>query len=155
MAEEYLPGRNLAWQGVYRDGVLVGSIAWERIQYIIVHASPSGVTGTPSVAALRNDDDVHRLARRAVEAIDPRPTGIFGVDLKEDGTDAPRVTEINVGRFFTPSYMYARGGYNLVRAFFDVALGRPDASGLPVRAHVPDDLYWLRGIDLPPTLRRL
>lgn len=155
VAEEYLPGRNLAWQAVYRDGALVGSIAWERVEYIFPRAAPSGVTGTASVATPVDDADVHRIGRQAVGVVDPRPTGVFGVDLKGDRYGTPCVTEINAGRFFTPSFMYARGGYNLVRLFVEVALGGERTLRLPTRARVARRRYWLRGIDLAPVMRTL
>jgi glutathione synthase/RimK-type ligase-like ATP-grasp enzyme len=154
-AEEYLPGKNLAWQGVYLDGQLVGSIAWERIEYIIPQSSPSGVTGTPGIAKLLNDDVVHRVGRQAVEAVGPRPNGVYGVDMKENDAGIPFVTEINPGRFFQPSFMYAAGGYNLVQYFFDLVLGRVCPGEFDIRASVPADFFWLRGIDVPPMARQI
>lgn len=154
VAEEYLPGRNLAWQGVYKNGELVGSIAWERVAYVVPQASPSGITGTPAVARLISDQDVHRIGRQAVRAIDPFATGIFGVDFKGNSEGVPFVTEVNPGRFFQPSFMYARCGYNLVAMFFEVALGRAKPGDFDVRPRASDDLYWLRGIDVTPVFRR-
>ena len=155
VAEEYLPGRNLAWQAVFQDGALVGSIAWERIEYLFPQAAPSGVTGATSVATLVDDDDVHRIGRQAVEAVDPRPTGVFAVDLKGDRYGTPCVTEVNAGRFHAPSFLYARGGYNLVRLFVELALGGKRTLRLPSRARVTQRRYWLRGIDLAPVMRSL
>jgi carbamoyl-phosphate synthase large subunit len=154
VAEEYLPGRNLAWQGVYQSGDLVGSIAWERLAYVIPQASPSGITGTPAVARLVCDEDVHRIGRQVVKAIDSCATGIFGVDLKANCEGTPYVTEVNPGRFFQPSFMYAHYGYNLVGMFFDVALGRAQPGDFDVQARASDDSYWLRGIDVSPVCRR-
>jgi len=154
-AEEYLPGRNLAWQGVFKDGELIGSIAWERIRYIIRHVSPSGITGTPSVAKLIDDDDVHEIGLSTIERITKTPTGVFGVDMRGNSKGIPSVTEINPGRFFTPSYMYANAGYNLVKTFFDMALGRNSTQTLPKRAQVPKNAFWIRAIDLEPTYIQL
>jgi carbamoyl-phosphate synthase large subunit len=154
VAEEYLPGRNLAWQGVFKNGELVGSIAWERVAYVMPQASPSGITGTPAVARLINDEDVHTIGRQIVKAIDPCATGIFGVDFKESSEGIPCVTEVNPGRFFQPSFMYAQYGYNLVAMFFEVALGKAQPGDFDIQAGVPDDSYWLRGLDVFPVLRR-
>lgn len=154
-AEEYLPGRNLAWQGVFNDGDLIGSIAWERIRYIIRHVSPSGITGTPSVAKLIDEDDVHEIGQKTIQSISQTPNGVFGVDMRGNSEGIPSVTEINPGRFFTPSYMYAKAGYNLVRTFFETALGTTSTRKLNKRAVVPANAFWIRAIDLEPTYIRI
>jgi carbamoyl-phosphate synthase large subunit len=151
-AEEFLPGRNLAWQGVFFEGKLMGSIAWERIRYIIRHVSPSGITGTPSIAKLINDDEVHSIGLKTVQSISKTPHGIFGVDMRENAEKVPCVTEINPGRFFTPSYMYAKAGYNLVKMFFDEALEMKHQLIIGPRAKILEDRFWIRGIDTPPVL---
>jgi len=89
-----------------------------------------------------------------VKVIDPFATGIFGVDFKGNIEGVPFVTEVNPGRFFQPSFMYARGGYNLVEMFFEVALGRAQPGDFDVRAQASDGSYWLRGIDVSPVFRR-
>ncbi|MFX0168066.1 MAG: hypothetical protein ACFE89_01810 [Candidatus Hodarchaeota archaeon] len=151
-AEEYLPGRNLAWQGVFFDGNLVGSIAWERIRYIIRHVSPSGITGTPSIARVINDDEVHSIGKKTIYSISKSPHGVFGVDMRENKDNVPCVTEINPGRFFTPSFMYAKVGYNLVKKFFEQALELDEQTLDEPRAEVPENTYWIRGIDTTPVL---
>ncbi|HXW37933.1 MAG TPA: hypothetical protein VEJ36_08555, partial [Nitrososphaerales archaeon] len=50
VAQEYLPGRNIAWDSIWRRGRLVTSYCRERLEYPFKHVSPSGITGTPSVA---------------------------------------------------------------------------------------------------------
>jgi glutathione synthase/RimK-type ligase-like ATP-grasp enzyme len=151
-AEEYLPGRNYGWQAVYDRGELKGSIAWERLQYVMQSVAPSGVTGTTAIARYINNDEVHEMGRRTVEAVDPHPTGIFGVDMKESSAGVPCVTEINVGRFYQPSYMFAAAGYNIVQLFFNLALNEGQSGDFPIRAKVPENRYWIRGIDVPPVL---
>jgi carbamoyl-phosphate synthase large subunit len=151
-AEEYLPGRNLAWQGIFKNGKLIGSIAWERIRYIIRHVSPSGITGTPSVAKLINDEPVHRIGKQTIEAISKEPNGVFGVDMRENTEEIPCVTEINPGRFFTPSFMYAKAGYNIVKTFFEKALDLQPSTVIKPRAEIKENTYWIRGIDATPVL---
>ncbi len=152
-AEEYLPGRNLAWQGLFRRGRLLACVSWERIRYIISHVSPSGITGTPSVARLIDDDRVHRIGEQSIRAIDEMPDGVFGVDLKENAQGVPCVTEVNPGRFFTPSYMYAKAGYNIVRAYFQVAFDQSVEIG--PRFSAGNELFWIRGIDANPVMVRM
>ena len=84
IAQEYLPGRNLAFHSLWRGGELVTSMARERLEYIYPHLSPSGVTGTPAVQRTIHDERVNEIATEAVLAIDPNFTGIACVDLRED-----------------------------------------------------------------------
>lgn len=155
MAEEFLPGRNLAWQAVYFHGELVGSIASERLQYVLPNAAPSGITGTASVLRIIDDDIVHEVGARAIAALDPNPHGAYGVDLKENAAAIPYITEINPGRFFQPSFLYAKAGYPLMLKYFELAFGIRDGIDIPVRARVPDGLYWIRGVDTLPVLCRV
>ncbi len=155
VAEEFLPGRNLAWQGVYFEGELVGSIAWERIKYIIPNVSPSGITGTPSVAKIVNDTHIHELGQKTVEKIDSNPIGIYGVDMKGNKDGISCVTEINPGRFFTPTYMYTKAGYNLVQMYFDILFDLANPYDYPVRPKFSENLYWFRAIDVVPVLKNV
>jgi len=150
VAEELLPGRNLGWQALYESGRLVASIAWERLVYVIRRAAPSGVTGTPAVARLIEDDAAHEVGARAVAAVDPLPHGIYGVDMKGRSDGTPCVTEINPGRFYEPSFLFARAGYPIARKHFELALGRKGGAAIPPRMHPEKDLYWMRGLDMTP-----
>jgi len=150
VAEEFLPGRNLGWQALYDDGRLVASIAWERLGYAIPRAAPSGVTGTASLARLVEDDAAHDVGSRAIAAVDPMPHGIYGVDMKGGGDGTPCVTEINPGRFYEPSYLFARAGYPIARRHFELALGQKDCAAISPRMRPERDLYWIRGLDMTP-----
>lgn len=149
VAEEYLPGRNMAWQAIFQAGELITSLVWERIEYIIAHVSPSGITGTPSVAKIIENQDVHNIAMQVVHSITQRPHGIFSVDFKENQEGVPCVTEINPGRFFTPSYMYVKAGFNLpyiyLKLAFDEEIPKP-----PKTDAFKHKIFWIRGIDIPP-----
>lgn len=155
VAEEFLPGRNLAWQAVYLGGELQASISWERLHYVLPSVAPSGITGTPAVARLTDEDAVHEIGRRAVSAVDPSPHGVYGVDFKESADGEPYVTEINPGRFFQPNFMFASGGYNIVRRYFDLVLDHPAPCELPVRARHVAGQTWLRGLDAAPVMRSI
>ena len=97
--QEYLPGRNIAWDSLWKDGRLVTSYARERLEYPFKHISPSGITGTPSVARIVHDDKLNEVAQRAVKAIDPRPNGAYSIDVKESATGEMCVTEVDSGKF--------------------------------------------------------
>jgi hypothetical protein len=154
-AEEYLPGKSFGWQAVYKEGKLAGSMAYERIEYVMQNVAPSGVTGGPAICRYTDSDEVHRMGRLTVESVDPCPTGIYGVDLKENAAGVPCVTEINVGRFYSPCLIFAGAGYNLVQLFFELALNKIEVGHYPIRAKTPKDRYWLRGLDVAPTVCHL
>ena len=110
MVSEMLPGREFAYQSVWQDGELIAGQARERVEYLYGHLTPSGQTSTPSVARTVSIPAVDDLAKRAIRALDPRPRGVFCVDIKESATGVPKVTEINAGRFFTTSNFFAARG---------------------------------------------
>jgi carbamoyl-phosphate synthase large subunit len=107
VVEEALPGRDLAWSGIWYQGELVCSFARERLEYIYPGLTPEGLTGTPTIAEIVHDDAVNELAEAACFAVDDRPHGIFSVDMREDEDGVPRPTEINAGRGFTTFGIWA------------------------------------------------
>ena len=147
MVSEFLPGREFAFQSVWRDGELITSAARERLEYVFGHLMPSGQSSSPSVARTVHREDVNELATGAVQSVDPRATGVFCVDLKEDESGQPLVTEINAGRFFTTSNFLAEAGANMPYEYVRLALGE-DADGLPRFDAVEPGLYWVRMIDM-------
>lgn len=123
-AEEYLPGRDYCWTGIYAGGKLYAGFARERLEWIYPHLAPSGRTGTPTVAVTVDEPDVIEMAQRAVAAVDPKPNGVYCVDLREDASGTPRPTEINAGRFATTSPLYYKlGGANFVDLYVRLARG--------------------------------
>nr|NIP67063.1 ATP-grasp domain-containing protein [Candidatus Bathyarchaeota archaeon]NIR17562.1 ATP-grasp domain-containing protein [Desulfobacterales bacterium]NIU81251.1 ATP-grasp domain-containing protein [Candidatus Bathyarchaeota archaeon]NIV67901.1 ATP-grasp domain-containing protein [Candidatus Bathyarchaeota archaeon]NIW16345.1 ATP-grasp domain-containing protein [Candidatus Bathyarchaeota archaeon] len=149
VAEEYLPGRNMAWQALYKSGELITSLVWERIEYIISHVSPSGITGTPSVARIIENKDVDDVAIDVVDSLTQEPNGIFSIDFKENRDQVPYVTEINPGRFFTPSYLYVEAGFNLPEIYLKLAFDE-EIPKLPRFNAFKHRIYWIRGIDIEP-----
>jgi carbamoyl-phosphate synthase large subunit len=147
MVSEFLPGREFAFQSLWRDGELVVSQARERVDYLFGHVAPSGQTSTPSVARTVHRDDVNELAVASVRAVDRQATGVFCVDLKEDREGRPLVTEINAGRFFTTSNFLAAAGANMPYYYVKLALDEPLAD-LPKVNAVEPDLYWVRMVDM-------
>lgn len=148
MISEFLPGREFAFQSVWNQGRLVVSQARERVEYIFGNLTPSGQTSSPSVARTVNRDDVNRIATEAITAIDAHPTGVFCVDMKEDGHGVPRVTEINCGRFFTTSNFFAHAGVNMPDIYVRLAFDESIPSIAPYNP-LPEDLWWIRMIDKP------
>jgi carbamoylphosphate synthase large subunit len=150
-ASQYLPGDNLTWLGVWCDGDLVASQARRRLEYVIPHVSPSGVTGAPAVSQTHQRDDINEIAEQAVRVIDPRPNGSYFVDLTCDEQDRPHMTEVNVGRFGTTIHFYTEAGFNFPRLYVQLALGqRPELER--VRDVIPVGRTWVRTLDCGPEL---
>ncbi|MEE9439752.1 MAG: hypothetical protein V3V14_12175, partial [Saprospiraceae bacterium] len=148
MAQEFLPGRNLAWHSLWKDGELIVSQARERVEYIYPYLAPSGITGTPVVQRTVNDEKVNFVAEQSVLAVDPKPNGIYCVDLRENEQGRPIPTEINAGRFFTTSFFFANAGNfykkpraNMPNIYKCLALGDPIPKGSKYNI-LPENLYW-------------
>ncbi len=153
-ASEYLPGANLTWMAVFSHGSVVVSGSRERLEYVLPHVAPSGVTGAPAVSRTIDRLDVQEIGEAAVRAVDSQPHGAFFVDMKEDAKGQPRVTEINAGRCGTTVHFYARAGGNFPALLVELA----EAGELEPRAEgevfVEAGLYWVRTLDCGPELLR-
>ncbi len=146
MLSEYLPGREIAFQSIWKDGEIITSQARERIEYVFGHLTPSGQSSSPSVARTIHRDDVNRMVTEAIRAIDPEATGIFCVDIKENVEGEPCITEINCGRFFTTSNFFTVAGSNMPHYYVKMALGE-EIPPLPKYNAIPEGIYWIRNID--------
>jgi len=152
-AQQYLPGKNIAFQSIWKNGELVTSQARERLEYIYPYLAPSGITGTPSVAVTVHRPDVNKIATECVLAVDYDATGVFSVDLKEDAHGVPCPTEINAGRFFTTSFFFPRAGLNLPYLYVKLAYSE-EIPALPKYNVLPAGLHWIRHMDSGPLLLR-
>ncbi len=161
IAQEHLPGKNIGFHSLWKDGNLVTSMARERIEYIYPYLAPSGITGTPAVQRTVHDREVNRIGTEAVLAIDPNFNGIACVDLKENKDGIPCATEINAGRMFTTSFFfsyaseilrkdhYANIPYLYVKLAYNEEIPR-----IPKYNALPENTYWIRHIDAPAKLVR-
>jgi biotin carboxylase len=159
IAQQHLPGRNLAFHSLWKDGELVTSMARERIEYIYPHLTPSGITGTPAVQKTVHDEAVNKTGTNAVLAIDPKFNGIACVDMKENEKGIPCVTEINAGRMFTTSFFFPfaskilRKDYYANIPYLYVKLAyKEKIPNIPKYNILPTDVYWIRHIDAPARL---
>jgi carbamoylphosphate synthase large subunit len=159
IAQEHLPGRNIAFHSLWKEGELVTSMARERIEYIYAYLAPSGIMGTPAVQRTVHDKNVNRISTDAVLAIDPKFSGIASVDLKENKQGIPCVTEINPGRMFTTSYFFSyaskvlRKDYcaNIPYLYTKLAY-KETIPEMPKYDILPADIYWIRHMDAPARL---
>jgi len=148
MASEFLPGHEFAWQSLWYEGELVTAQARERLEYIFGNLTPSGQTSSPSIAKTVNRDDINEVGQAAVKAVSNKPHGVFCVDMKEGADGIPKVTEINVGRFFTTSNFFAHAGLNMPAMYIELGL-TGKLSHKPKQLNpLEDDLYWVRMIDM-------
>ena len=159
IAQEHLPGRNIAFHSLWKEGKLVLSMARERLEYIYPYLSPSGIMGTPAVQKTVHDDKVNKIGTEAVLAVDSSFNGIASVDLKENTEGIPCVTEINPGRMFTTSFFFSYASkvlFNDYRAnipyLYTKLAFRENISQLEKYNVLPADIYWIRHIDAPARL---
>jgi carbamoyl-phosphate synthase large subunit len=126
LLSEYLPGRDFAFQSLWHGGTLVLAKTCERLSYLMGDRMPSGSSSTPRVGRLVREARVNDACTAAVRAVDPRATGMFCVDVKEDRHGVPCITEINVGRFFMISPVFhAAGRHDMADLYLRVAFGEP------------------------------
>lgn len=153
IASEYLPGENLTWMSLWWEGELVTSQARERLEYVLPHVSPSGITGAPAVSRTVSRPDLDELGPRALRAVDPHPHGVYFLDLKGDPEGRPRITEVNAGRFGTTVHFYTEAGFNFPWLYVQLALGLPHEP--PPRTGVlPPGIWWIRTLDCGPAIVR-
>jgi len=153
MIAEYLPGKEFAFQSLWKDGELITSQARQRVAYVFGAMRPSGQSSSPSIAVTVNRDDVNEICTKAVQSIDKEATGIFCVDLKENTKGVPCVTEINLGRFFTTSKFFSQAGSNMPYYFIKMGYGE-NLPKLKKYNPIQEGLYWVRLIDCGQTLMK-
>ncbi len=158
IAQQYMPGRNIGFHSLWKEGELITSMARERVEYVYPYLAPSGITGTPSVQRTIHSDEVNEIASDSVLAVDSSFNGIACVDLKES-EGGPYPTEINAGRMFTTSFFFSYASKKLLGNFYAnipylyVKLAYEETlPDMPKYNTLPEGLYWIRHIDAPAKL---
>jgi predicted ATP-grasp superfamily ATP-dependent carboligase len=146
---EYLPGRDFGCQSLWDRGHPVLTKAFQRLSYIASGGHPSGVSSVAALAKTAADPHVHDMTMRAVRALGRNISGLFSVDLKEDGRGTVCVTEINAGRFLAGTNLLDLAGkHNMAVTYVQLALGEPvGALEEPAQAN---DHYMVRDVDTLP-----
>lgn len=152
MAQPYLTEPNIAWQSLWKDGELIVSQGRNRLEALYGRMAVSGISGSSSVSKLNNHFRANKAGIKAVKTIDPKPHGVYSVDLMGHlGNIVP--TEINAGRFFTMSYLLGKASIetntprgNIPLMYIKLAFGEDIPLGLPLNV-LPSDLYWIRHVD--------
>jgi glutathione synthase/RimK-type ligase-like ATP-grasp enzyme len=161
--QEYLPGRNLAWDSIWKEGKLITSYSRERLEYPLKHISPSGITGTPSVSRTVHDPHLNDVGERAVEAIDEKPNGAYSVDMKESEDGRPCITEVDSGKFHStmPLWGYIAVKHlklpqyaNVADLYVRLGMGDEIDEEPPRTDLLPEGYYLLRDMDVGAYLWR-
>jgi carbamoyl-phosphate synthase large subunit len=146
---EYLPGRDLGCQSLWKDGRLVLVKTYERLSYLGSASQPSEVSAVGALTKTVCEPGVVDTAVRAVRAVDREASGVFAVDLKEDARGVPRVTEINAGRFTSSTNLLdLTGKHNMTAVYLRLARGEP--VDLREEYEGTENYYMLRDIDAVP-----
>jgi carbamoyl-phosphate synthase large subunit len=153
IATEYLPGRNMACKMLYFEGQLKRTACAERVNYIMAKVAPSGITGNTSFGRLINELGLIWLSEKALQEIashlDVELNGIFTVDFKENGSGAPKITEINVRHVaFTSSI--AAGGANLPMDTLEAMFSRDRSEIKRIDYQYDEPKIFLRDVDAEP-----
>lgn len=152
IAQPYLVEPNIAWQSLWKDGELIVSQGRQRIEALYGRMTVSGISGSSSVSKLFNNKKANEAAIKAIKIIDPKPHGIYSVDMMSFcGDFIP--TEINAGRFFTMSYLLGKAALetniprgNIPLMYVKLAFDEELPKGFTMDI-LPADLYWLRHVD--------
>ena len=156
MIQEYLPGRNIAWDSFWFNGKLIASYTRERLEYPFKHISPSGITGTPTVSKIIVDEKINKLCEMAVTSVDSNPHGNYSIDLKGDTENNMHITEIDSGKFHTTTPLWGYisskffnqdSKYNLPYLYTKIGLGEisdPEILGNDI---YPKETLLVRHID--------
>lgn len=146
---EYLPGRDFACQSLWNQGQLILIKTYERLAYFGGESRPSGVASQSALAKTVFEPRVVEVSAEAVRALDENASGAFDVDLKEDASGIPRITEINAGRFITGASLFdLTGKHNMALTYVRLALGEPVE--IDEAYDVAEDYYMVRDLDALP-----
>ena len=154
-AARCLTARSVTWLSIWYHGELVVAQQRTRRSWNFGNRTHSGVTGITGVGETTSDPIVDETALAAIQALDSKPHAIFAVDMTYDIQGRPNPTEINIGRFFTTHYFFAKAGVNFAKIMKDLALYEKMPE-LPRKINpLPDGLLWIRGMDVPPMLTNI
>ena len=148
---EYLPGRDFGCQSLWKDGRLVLAKTFERLTYFAGENQPSGVSSVAALARSVVEPRVVEVCAAAIRALDPRTSGLYCIDLKEDRTGTPCITDVNVGRFSLTTHLYDLiGKHNMAVTYVQLALGEPVQ--IADEYDAVDGFYLVRDLDTLPRI---
>jgi carbamoyl-phosphate synthase large subunit len=150
-AAEVLTPKTVTWSSIWKDGKLIVAQGRKRETWELGKLALSGVSGATGTGITVNDKQVDIIAERAILAIDPKPNGIYSVDMTYDMKGIPNPTEINIGRFFTTHYFFTACGLNMPEIYVRTAFDEP-VKIKKVYNPLKENSVWIRGMDFEPIL---
>lgn len=150
---EYLPGRDLGCQSIWRDGDLVLIKTYERLSYFGTGTQPGTVSSVATLAKTVRHEGVTEICADAVRALDARASGAFSIDLRENENGVPCITDINAGRLSSGTNLLdLTGKHNMAVTYARIALDLP----VDIREtyDVEEECYMLRDLDTLPAVHR-
>lgn len=159
--QEFLPGRDLAFDSLWYKGKLVTSYCRERLEYFLKHISLSGITGTPTIAQTIIDEKINRIGVSAVKALDPKPHGFYSTDIKENSQKNCAVTEVD-GKWHTTaplwgysfSKVFNKPELNITYQYLKLALEGKTDGDLPTYDLFPSNYLLVRQLDAGAILEK-
>ena len=156
IAVEPLLRNTVVWESVWSGGELVAAQGTKRLYWEFARVTPSGVSGITGAGETVANAQVDEMALQAIKAIDPRPNGIFSVDLAYDQHGGLMVTEVNSGGFTSGSVaVYAAGGVNMPYISVKVALGEMQDLPAPLVNPSPEGVVSVHGMDIEPVITNM
>ncbi|MFZ3122425.1 MAG: hypothetical protein WA104_03545 [Thermodesulfovibrionales bacterium] len=149
---EYIGRDSTTWSSIWYQGELIVAQGRKRLGWLFADRTLSGVTGITGVGMTFADNDIDSQAIGAIKAIDKCPHGIFSVDFTLDKNGDSFLTEINIGRFFTTHNFFAHAGLNMAKIYVDLALTGKTIDINKKLNPLPNNLLWIRGMDIAPKL---
>lgn len=146
LVSELLPGKEVSFLSLWKDGRLVCSQQKERISWVQANISPSGVGGTSAVQKTSSYESVNDICTKTILAVDKKANGVYVVDVRENEKGTFCVMEVNPGRFFTTSLFFPTAGVNFPFIYVQLALDLPTPKVKQYNA-LPGNLYWIRVTD--------
>jgi glutathione synthase/RimK-type ligase-like ATP-grasp enzyme len=148
---EYLPGRDFGCQSVWKDGTLVLIKTYERLSYLGMGSQATPVSSIATLSKTVIEPRVADVCVKAIRALDPRVSGVFSIDLKENASGVPCITDINAGRFSSATAIYDfTGKHNMAITYVRLALDEPVE--LRDEYDAVEDYYMLRDVDALPVI---
>ena len=149
-ASRILPGPgDYVWDCVWKHGELIMAQRQTRIIRGVTGISLHGVTGR-GVLLCDAPNAVQEIGIAAIEALTPKPHGIFRVDFVDDAEGDPNVTEIDAGRFTSGDAVHwFPVGVNMPAEVLKLAFGEPLGFEPPLIDPYPKDIVSINAANRP------
>jgi carbamoyl-phosphate synthase large subunit len=154
MISEYLPGDDHHHWGLWYDGRVVLAKTIKRLKYCCGKYTLTGTSSSPSLCVAVKSREIDELANEIISLVDPKATGLFGIDFKKSENGNHCLTEINIGRFPRINYIFNLEPNKTNIAEYYVKAGMKMAFKFPSMDFEYEDFtYLIRDFDTAPVLK--